>query len=415
MKPIKALAYASLLFLSTTTVFSYDVVDRYRLIDDQLKTEDMLRPLGHDFLIDMSVAMNKNAQSLIKDISDAGKAIDPTTAASDVLTKYDKTEQTVKVDFTLGIPLFSFSAWEVKIRPNFRAYADLGLNLGIRSDILTVADLVNLFPSDIPQDLKTFIGTLVPTNDVIIECNNSVTLSASTKAFCATQPTGKYIIPSLTTAVPNLSLFGKLDGKVGFFNDYTYQDHFFGVFNLYYLSRTDLFQRITKDMIKTGSAIEFPKTKNTESTLQVDYRLGYKNDNYKVFASLEELKIATLKQRSVGSKELAYGYKALMRVHADATYKFSVVTLNPFIGLHKRSGYGLSEGVYVGADAGAYLWGDRLGLQLRGMFDKEYITISPRMKLWLMQLEYSLKTPVKKMDGDVNLSAINSIDLRFFF
>lgn len=71
--------------------------------------------------------------------------------------------------------------------------------------------------------------------------------------------------------------------------------------------------------------------------------------------------------------------------------------------------------MYVGADAGAHVWGDRIGLQLRGMFDKQYVTISPRMKLWLLQLEYSMKKPLKSMDGDVKLSAIHSIDLRLFF
>jgi hypothetical protein len=104
-----------------------------------------------------------------------------------------------------------------------------------------------------------------------------------------------------------------------------------------------------------------------------------------------------------------------MRIHADALYKFGGLSFNPFLGAHKRNGYGWSDGMYLGTDLGAHVWGDRLGLQLRGMVDKEYFTISPRIKLWLLQLEYSLKTPMKSMDGDVKLSAINSIDLRLFF
>ena len=122
-----------------------------------------------------------------------------------------------------------------------------------------------------------------------------------------------------------------------------------------------------------------------------------------------------MKASKDGSKELSYGYSPLMRVHADALYRFSVLSLNPFLGFHQRSGYAFADGMYVGADAGAHVWGDRLGLQLRGMLDKQYVTISPRMKLWLMQLEYSLKAPLKSMDGDVKLSALQSIDLRFFF
>jgi hypothetical protein len=418
MKYFKTLTIASLV-LSAANVFSYDVTDRFKLVDDKLKTEQMLRPIGHDFFLDIGATLNKNLPDAIKDISDAGKVQGDSTAklaeAQRILTKYEKTEQTVKINVALGFPIFRFSAWDLKVQPNIRVFADAGANIGIRSDILTIQDILDLFPSDIPADLKTFIGTLSTGDDIIAECTGPSGLSAETKAFCATQPTGKYIMPNTAAGVPNVALFAKLDGKVGLFNDYTYGDHFFGNFNLYGLSRTDIFQRVTKEMIATGSKIELPKEKNTETSLQADYRLGYQNDNYRVFTSIEELKLSKMKERKTGSKELTYGYDPLLRLHADATYKFSVLSLNPFLGFHKRSGYGFADGMYIGADAGAHIWGDRLGLQLRGMFDKQYITISPRLKLWLMQLEYSLKAPLKSMDGDVKLSALQSLDLRFFF
>ena len=154
---------------------------------------------------------------------------------------------------------------------------------------------------------------------------------------------------------------------------------------------------------------------NTEVTVQTDYRVGYKNSNYSIFTSIEELKLAKLKDAKAGSKELTYDYDTLIRLHADASYKAGALTLQPFVGLHKRSGYGFGDGVYAGTMLGAYVWGDRLGLQLRAMFDKEYITISPRVKLWLMQLEYSLKKPLKDSVDDVKLTAIHSLDFRIFF
>lgn len=421
MKLMNALALGSLLVLYSTHAFSYDVVNRFKLIDDKLKTEQMLRPLGHDFFLDVGVALNKNLQTFVTDISDSGKVTGDAAklaAATAVLTKYEKTEQTIKINVALGFPIFRFSAWSLKVQPNIRAFVDAGANIGIRSDVLTMQDILNLFETQIPEDLKTYITGLsyIPSgnNDIMSRCSTS-SLSADTKTFCASQPAGKFMIPDLSQPVPNISLFGKIDAKVGLFNDYSYDEHFFGNFNLYGLSRTDIFQRLTKDMIAKGSKIEFPKEKNTETSLQADYRLGYKNDNYKVFLSVEELKLNKMKARKDGSKELSYTYDPLLRLHADASYHYSIVSLNPFFGFHKRSGYGFSDGIYLGTDAGAHVWGDRLGIQLRGMFDKQYFTISPRLKLWLMQLEYSLKNPLKSEDGDVKLSAIHSVDLRFFF
>ena len=174
-------------------------------------------------------------------------------------------------------------------------------------------------------------------------------------------------------------------------------------------------QCATASSVASGTKIELPSTKNTGTTAQLDYRLGYKNANYRVNASVEELKLMTAKTRVAASREMSYGYNALMRLHGEADYRYSVLLLQPFAGVHNRSGYGFGDGVYVGATAAAHVWSDRLGVSLRGMLDKDYITITPRFKLWFMQLEYSLKTPIKSTEGDVKLSAINSVDFRLFF
>lgn len=420
-KVIKLAAVSSLVLLNLKTSVAYDVVDRFKIIDDKLKTEQMLRPMGHDFLIDISAAMNTNITDVIDDIDQAtkfqGTDLQKLAEANRILTKYEKTEQTVKINIALGVPLPSFTAFETKIKPNLRVYADIGANVGIRSQILTAADVVNFFPSGVPQELVDFILTLTPGTDVVVACRASLTLSASTKAVCNLPEfeIGKYIIPSLTTALPTANIFGKVDVKAGFFNDYTHGEHFFGNFNLYGMGRADMFQFIDANQISKGQEIEIPDELNTEVTLQLDHRIGYKNSNYTTFLSVEELKLSVVKERKLGSKVQNYDYDPLIRFHTDATFKAGVVSVQPFIGVHKRSGYGFDDGVYAGAMGGLYVLGDRLGLQLRAMADKQYFTLTPRVKLWLMQLEYSLKKPLKDMDEDVKLSAIHSVDFRLFF
>jgi hypothetical protein len=418
MKSMKSLFLLSTLALSVHSANGYDVVSRYKIIDDKLKTEQMLRPYGHDFFIDLGGALDPDIMNVMKDVKDAttfsGTNLQKLNNASTVLTKYDKTEQTVKVNLAVGIPIFSFSAWDVKVQPNVRAFLDFGINLGIRTDVLTIADLLKQFPVAVPADLSTAINTLAPATDVVTWCIDPAnSMSVSTKTFCSKLPTGTYLIPS--GVVPNMALFAKMDGKVGLFNDYTYGEHFFGNLNLYGLVRSDIEQIMTKNMIANGAKVEMPKKLNTEGTMQMDYRLGYQNSNYTTFLSVEELKLSRIKERDLASRAQVYGYDPLLRLHADATYKYSAFSLQPFMGVHKRNGYTLSDGVYGGASVGAHVWGERIGVQLRGMLDKQYITITPRFKLWLMQLEYSLKSPVKSTDGDVKLSAIHSVDFRLFF
>lgn len=419
MKNWKTLSLGALLILGEAQ--AYDVVNRFKIIDDKLKTEQMLRPYGHDFLLDIGAGMNKNLMDVIDDVDAAtkyqGTNAQKITEAQRVIAKYDKTEQTVKINVALGSPLPSFTAFDVGFKPNLRAYVDVGANIGIRSERMTIADVLDYFPEEIPADLRAFILSLGTGDDVIAECTGAAGagLSASTRAYCSTQPTGRYIIPDLTQNVPQVEVFGKADAKAGFFNDYSYGEHWFGQFNLYGMGRADLFQIVTANQIASGQSIEAPDKMNTEITLQTDYRLGYKNSNYSAFLGVEEIKLATLSDRDEGSKAQTYGYKALMRAHADATYRWNALSIQPFVGVHKRSGYSMGDGVYGGTALGAFVWGDRLGLQLRAMADKQYLTISPRLKLWLMQLEYSLKNPMKSTDGDVKLSAIHSLDFRLFF
>lgn len=422
MTPMRALALGSLMVFSTA--HAYDVVERYKIIDDKMKTEAMLRPIGHDFFFDVSAAMNKNLTDVIDEVEKASKhqgtEQEKMDEANKVLTKYDKTEQTVKVNIGLGFPLPSFTAWDVKFKPNFRALVDVGANIGIRNQKLNNQDLINLFKDQLPAELQTFLLNVdlasLSGQDIRTVCLTEFpSASSPANMYCTALEAGKYVVPTVGTTDPTMTLLAKADAKVGFFNDYTYGEHFFGNFNLYGMGRADLYQFVTGTQIAKGDSIESPKKMNTEMTLQADYRLGYRNTNYSIFGSVEELKLTKLSDAKEGSKEHTYGYDPLMRLHADATFRANAFSIQPFVGLHKRSGYGFDDGMYLGTMVGAYVWGDRMGLQLRGMVDKQYLTITPRVKLWLMQLEYSLKKPLKAEVDDVKLTAIHSLDFRIFF
>ncbi len=75
MKPIRALAGACLL-ATLSNAHAYDVVKRYKIIDDKLKTEAMMRPIGHDFFLDVSAAMNKNLMDVIDEVKEVLEEIE---------------------------------------------------------------------------------------------------------------------------------------------------------------------------------------------------------------------------------------------------------------------------------------------------------------------------------------------------
>tara|TARA_R110000868_G_scaffold334233_4_gene594955 strand:+ start:18958 stop:20235 length:1278 start_codon:yes stop_codon:yes gene_type:complete len=410
---------ASVAFLAKAQA-AYDVKKRGITLDDRFETEEMLRPFGHDFLLDLTVGINKNVLDVVNDGKDVSKTqgsdSEKLDAGQAFLRKYRDTEQTIRVGLNLGVPLPSFTAFDVKLRPNFRVSANLMANIGVRAQDITAQNVLDYVGQDVPQELKDLIiqkfGTMNPNDDIVAKAVQGESAQTQSQA----QPyLNKFFYPS-DTSVPNLLTYAKVDAKAGFFVGYEYDEHFFGGFNLYGMGRADTELIVTADALaKGGDTIEFGEEMNTTIVAAADYQFGYKNGNLTGFGSIEELKLATLSDNKEKGGELNYDVKPLLRVHGEYRYDFMAFTLRPFVGVYNRFGYSQGAQPYGGADLGTYVWDDRIGVQLRTMVDEEHLTLAPRIKLWLMQLEYSLKQPIKSKIDDTTISTLHSLNFRLFF
>lgn len=421
MRNWKNLALGGALLLSTQTL-SYDVVDRYKLLEDKFKTEEMLRPYGHDFLFDISAYANKNLLDLVDDVDsvdDAGDTNAQLNEANRVLEKYDKSEQTLRLNAQFGIPLFTFHAFGAKIVPDLRFGAQFGANIGIRSDELSrqlLVDLFDLSPEieekilqmDDTQFTKLKNGTYTDVEDLLLDLGVDAQIAAE---FDGDQVPG-----SGTSSVPNLAVFTKLDVKAGLlFN--VFKNEWFGHWNLYGLHRTDFFRRLDAKTIVNGDDVLGGQDElNSQVFLATDLMVGKSFlETYRAYLAIEEIEIARLSDNVDKAGELTYELDPLIRLHADARFSWKGLSLMPFLGVHKRSGYGFADGLYAGTDLGAHVWGDRLGVTFRTILDNEHITLSPQLKLWFMQFQYSLKQPISSTVDDVKTSTMHSVNVRFFF
>lgn len=426
----KKLMLGGVLLGLSANAFSYDVIERYKILEDKFKTEEMMRPLGHDFLLDINAWANKNLLDLVDDVKtvsdktgDATTNTEKLTAAQELMVKYKDTEQTLKAKINFGIPLFSFTAFGVKIVPDLRASVDLGANVGIKTEPITVETFETLIPQDAPPELIDAADSITSlpaagTDLIQYALNQWQTLHPGEPVPAELQQAvtnyeGDFVMPTIQD-LPNLFAYTKLDAKGGFLINYE-RNRIFGNLNLYGLHRTDFKTRVTAEMIANGNDfMDGAKKENTQIFAMLDYKLGYKYKIFSATASVEEIKLKRLSDKIETGGNLNYEPDPLYRMHLDGLFKLSIFSLRPFVGAHLRSGYGISEGYYAGSDLGAYVWGDRLGLQLRAMVDSEHLTITPRMKLWLMQLEYSLKQPIKSEIDGTKVSTLHSVNLRFF-
>ena len=409
--------------LLAETQAAYHIVDRFQLLEDKFRTHEMMRPYDNDdFIFDVSALLNTDMTDFIdeaKDVADfEGSSTEQLAMSQEFLRKYDKTEQNLRVNVGLNIPFFDFSVAGVKFKPSLRVNGNLGMLMGIQASNLTIEQAVEYLGSDVPDFLKNALLSCVTDSvkgqNIITYLINtpSCGLTNQQKEVAREYESENYIFPADTTT-PDIYNYIKAEARAGLYFDYIYDEHFFGQFNVYALGRADYRVRVSSESLTNdGDVIDLPDEMNTTINAAVDYTLGYRNGNLTAYAGIEDLKLTTVSDNEEEGGALIYGNDPLFRVHSEYLYKFMLFSVKPFVGLHKRASYGFSDGYYVGADLGAHVWSDRVGLRVRGMVDSEHFTFSPMAKLWLVHVEYMLKTPLSSEVGGLKPATIHSLNLR---
>lgn len=409
-----------------TTVNAYDIVERATLADDRYKTLELSRDLGHDFFIDFKGYVSGEAMDLgddAKKISDVDTT-NSTAAIAEINTllgKYYDKEQIIRANFGLGFPLFSFNAYGTKFKPNFRVEGGLFAMLTPRKDLISMTTVISNL-DQIPAAYRTALTSCLTAESPWTDGENildtcSPTYISNTQVAFIKETYGITNLPyqnALNTAIeaPSIDIYAKVEAKAGLFFDYKRGKHWFGKIGLYGLGRTDI-KKKANAVLLLGGGSELDYADNTLINLALDYRLGYKNSNYSVFAALEEVKLMEMSKSDEG--DLNFGSDMIARLHAQADYNVSIFKMSPYFGLHARSAYSIMDSYYFGADWGMFTWEDRLGLNLKTQIDKEHFTLGARAKIWIMHADLTAKLPLGGDVDGIKPTANYGANIRFFF
>lgn len=421
-----ALGIFSTLCLSQA-VLSYDIVDRAKLIDDRFKIQEILRPFGHNFYLDINAAATTEIQDLIDDADKIGDLNSGNTQtdlnqANTILEKYYDKEQVLRARFGFGIPIFSFTAFDINVKPNLRVDGGLMAVLTPQKDNVSFTDILKQIGNidGVPQEAITKFTSCISGlgagddgKNLIEICSLTPQEKAALKDAGIEEIPFIFSIASVSQDVPSIDVYAKIEAKAGLWFDYTKGEHFFGTLGLYGLGRIDVKKSANAALLLGGGA-GLDVTENTLINAALDYKLGYKNSNYSTYLSVEELKLSEISSEDNGATP-DFGTDPLLRLHAQADYNVSVFKMSPYVGVHKRSGYGLSDGMYAGANWGLFVWDDRVGLNINTGLDKEHLTLGFRAKLWLMHLDLTGKFAVTSKVDDIKVSNYYSANFRLFF
>jgi hypothetical protein len=424
---MKNLVLASTFALSALTTNAYNIVDRAKLTDDRFKTLEMTRAPGHDFYINVVGWMSSEIMDLADDADkigdiDNGDTSQDLAEMNTLLEKYYGKEQVLRANVGFGFPIFSFDAYGVKFEPNVRVDASMMAMMTPQKDNLSLTTIIaelDQIPQEVRSSLKGCLDNvaMVDGDNLLVKCNPTYISDIEVQQIKDAYGVDEIpYIASIATAsqdVPAIDIYAKGEVKAGLWFDYTKDKHFFGTFGLYALGRMDIKKRADAVLLLGGGGnMDFAD--NTLVNAVFDYKFGYKNSNYSVAASVEEMKIAEL-SKSEDGEPLNFGDDALFRLHAQADYKPSVFKLSPYAGFHTRSGYGVGDAYYLGADWGMYFLEERLGLNIKTQIDKEHFTLGARAKFWIIHADVTGKFPITSEIDGTKVSGYYGANLRIFF
>ncbi len=432
-----------LMLALSSQAFTYDIVERTTLIEDRLKLQESLRPLGHDFYFDANGFFSTDIMDLIDDVQTASESVidgnqqSAIDAAASLTNVWSGKELSGRLNLGVGVPLFQFNAWGIKFVPELLR-VDFGLtaNVAISEETLEPGDFIDMLGSDIDPIVKALIESLsvdeiVASIDDGDDNNNNLFKVLSDEAARSgdnvfvtavnqnEETLEDIIIPQEivdaltgTDTVPNLDIYLKADTKIGPKLAW-FGENFFGHVNLYGLLRVDSLMKITSASINGGGDSFDTPTDIEETNLTIDAAVGYRADNFSIMASMDEVKLANLSEADNANN--LYETPILFKLYGEMRFKpFDFMKLKAFGGIHKRAGYGIGDGYFIGADLGAYVWKDRLGIQFRTQLDAEHITLAPQFKFWVMQLEGMYKLPISDDVDGRKTGSILGVNFRVF-
>lgn len=364
--------------------------------------------------INLSLGISKDYQHLLHQISDLED--DPSDEhINQFIDEYSGKIKSFKGSLDLGFTLINhktyWSSWKTQIQSH---YSISGSGV-IKQEAISVNDLLDSFPQALPTDFRNFVKTLSPGTDVISACLADDSLADTTKQLCKSYPLNTYKIPENSTPAPTLYYLYKEDFKIGFYNYYQTNHHWFGNFNLYFLRRKDNYQRISPAQIQNEDNFLGVKGSNQEDSLQLDYTLGYQNSTTTWLLQFQEIKLATLQTSSdPEAKPLSYQYHSLVKLQQTSHAQYSWGDLDWFTGLENR-GYSLTEGIFAGVQPAWSIINPQSKLKFLVMGDSLFFTTGLTLDFYDFSIQYTLKNPWRNQVEDLIITPINTLNINYSF
>lgn len=377
----------------------YDQTDRYQLLEDR---NFIQRRITNATSLD---GMYLNLSSHISGLGfalDLSSSADSVSAYENSFTEVKNKELATFVNFELIIPFRKIYLEEFELTPKFYLRADVGsLSYGqsrLFSEEEFDAWLLNFYSDDDEREtireILNFVSTLPTGGENVFQhlideggCN-----TASLLTFCQTKRDAANAPIMPNDSDDKIFLYTKSQYKIGMLWDFQIVDDWTGYINIYGMQRGDYL--LALDQVSAANSPNKPLGQmflpdNYQQFVMVDAKFQLNMRPFKFHFLLEELRLTRWKDNIDEFGDLYFRNTSLYQFYASYNYLIEYMVLRPFAGFHKRRGYDLIDGVYVGAD----IFNSKSGSRLRLMLDRNNFSLMPSVRFSNSELIYQLHLP----------------------
>lgn len=406
-------------FIYGGVVSGYDQTDRYQLLEDrnfiQRRISDKNSLNGIYFNISSHI-------SSINFLSESSSLADSSSSADAFTSLYNETdnqELATFVNLEVIIPLRKIEMDEFSLTPKIYARADFGVLSYGQSRAMTEEEFdafVLHFYSD-ADDIKTireilnFVTTLPSAGENVFQhfidagaCNTTTLLNfCNAKNAEANTP----VMPGDSES--KLFIYNKTQFKAGVLWDFNIIDDWTGYINIYGLQRGDHMIALDDNSAaaspnKLTDFITSPLNNQQFVMLDAKFQINYRP--FKIHFLMEELKITRWKDQIDEHGDLYYRNTSLYQLYLTYSLAKGSILMRPFGGYHKRRGYGLSDGLFLGIDLNNL----KTLSKMRLMVDGQNVTIRPSLRFGDSDLIYQIQLPFSStVEESIATEAIHSL------
>ena len=398
--------------------YSFDLTDRFQLLEDR---NFIQRRITNETSLDGAYLNLSSHISSFGVLLDLNSLADSPSGFINLFEDVRSKELATFFNFEVIVPFRGIQLEEFELRPKFYLRLDFGVLSNGFSKIFSKKEfdawLLNYYSSDsdreIIREILNFVNALPDASENVFQhfideggCNTSTLLNfCQEKRDAANAP----IMP--TDSDQKIVMYTKAQYKLGVLWDFMIVDDWTGYINIYGLQRGDSVVALDDD-----SALEAEnkpldqlfQADNSQQFVMIDAKFQLNMRPFKFHFLMEELKITRWNDNINESGDLFYRNTTLYKFYASYTSRIRDMIVMPFGGFHKRRGYELLDGIFVGLD----LNNVKTSSRFRIMIDSENVSFMPSARIGHTDFIYQVHLPFRSIsEQGISREAMHSLKL----